>query len=125
MNALTNEEYIYLQQFEEHMRTAINNNYMRNIQTADIIKIGEIYTRLIGQTYRFNKNCGSCRLTLMKKIGAVYFAFSTQTKEVNDGKTSDRTEEPAAYGQNAEVERNNEGDKQRKDKRTNRKLVQE
>jgi hypothetical protein len=75
---LTKDEYEYLKQFEDRFITATKSNYSRAIQSTDLKKITDIYSRLIGQTYRNNSNCSTCVLKLLQRLSKYYFEYGTE-----------------------------------------------
>lgn len=78
MEKLTKEEYEYLQKFEKQINTATKSDYMRGIQKADVEKIGNIYSRLIGHNYVFNSGCSRCILKLIKSISSYYYECKSE-----------------------------------------------
>lgn len=63
----------YLKDFEKDMITALFHSYCRQIPTATLIEIDQIYIEETGKTLSTNFSCSACILKLMKAIGKVYF----------------------------------------------------
>lgn len=122
MAKLTQEQFEFLQKFEDRLISAVTAKYAVNILTADLLKIKDIYESIIEKHYTFNKNCSACRLKLLQRVAPYYFEFK---KEVENGKTSNLCEEPTTDGSHPQETRDNEGDKQRKNKKSNRGMVSE
>ena len=92
MKQLTEEQYEYLNQFEDRFICATKSNYCRNVQKQDVIKLKEIYEYLIEQEYRMSISCATCILNLIKRIAPIYFEYKEKLKE-NESRESGTTEE--------------------------------
>lgn len=58
-----------LKEYEPHFRNA-SNGYVRGIYSVDIAKLEPLY-RKMGYNIS-NKNCGSCLIGMLKKLGEAY-----------------------------------------------------
>ena len=128
---LTDEEFEILKKYDEQIRTASESNFAKDIQTKDIDTIADIYSRLIGQQYKYNKNCSKCRLKLLQKISTYYLNKlnnGTERKEDNgpyreERKTESLLQEQWISGQSTEDQRNSKGTGKRKNKNPDSELV--
>ena len=92
MEKLTKEEFEYLQKFETQINTATKSDYMRGIQKADVERIREIYSRLIGQKYVLNSSCSRCILKLIKSISSYYYEFKSEDTRKEASRKTDQNE---------------------------------
>lgn len=69
---LTQEEFEYLQKYEDRLASAANSQFIRALPSGVVHHMREIYSRLIGKTYSMNENCGGCVLTLCRKLNTPY-----------------------------------------------------
>lgn len=70
---MTKEDLIFLSEFENNFRTAIDSNYSRNIVKSKLEKMLEIYKRVTGRNYSLCTHCTTSILTFLRLIGDVYF----------------------------------------------------
>lgn len=70
---MTQEEIIFLSEFENNFKTAINSNYSRNIVKSKLEKMLDIYKRETGRDYTLCTHCTSSILLFLRLIGEVYF----------------------------------------------------
>lgn len=87
------EDFEYLQQFEDRFLTATKSNYARSIQSKDVEKIKAIYSDIIGQPYRMNSSCSACVLKLLQKVSPYYFEFKNEKeRREKESRKTDQTE---------------------------------
>lgn len=99
---MTKEEFEYLSQFDDRFNTATKANYARAVQSKDVEKIRDIYSRLIGQPYKMNTNCSTCVLKLLQKLSKYYFEHG----EKNSRETQESETEHNDVGQGNQEEGN-------------------
>lgn len=88
MEILKQEEYEYLKKYEDRLNSAISANYVRAIPSGVVHKMREIYSRLIGQTYSMNENCGACVLALCRKLYKPYEEYKQSIEGKSAGCTA-------------------------------------
>lgn len=62
-----------LSQWEDNFRTAVRADWARNPGSTGLRMIYDIYTKTTGDQRRYNDNCSSCILSLLKDCGRIYF----------------------------------------------------
>lgn len=72
---MTQEQYIRLQQFENHLFTAYKCNYVRMLDRNTAGNLAEVYEQLYNQKSRILNGCGHCVLTDLKRMGEDYFKY--------------------------------------------------
>ena len=92
MEKLTQEEFEFLEKYEDRLTSATTSNYTRAVPTGVVHRMREIYSRLIGKWYSMNEGCGSCILTLLKKLYTPYYEYK-QTIERNSARCTDEGEQ--------------------------------
>ena len=92
MEKLTQEEYDFLKEYEDRLNSATTANYTRAVPSGIVHKMREIYSRLIGKYYSMNESCGSCILSLLKKLYAPYYEYK-ETIENNSAGCSTESEQ--------------------------------
>lgn len=70
---MTQEEIVFLKEYEPNFTTAINSNYSRNIVKSKLLKMLDIYKRETGRDYNLCTHCSTSILAFLKLIGKVYF----------------------------------------------------
>lgn len=79
---MTQEQYIRLQQFENHLFTAYKCNYVRMLDRNTAGNLAEVYEQLYNQKSRILNGCGHCVLTDLKRMGEDYFNYQENIKVV-------------------------------------------
>lgn len=79
---MTQEQYIRLQQFENHLFTAYKCNYVRMLDRNTAGNLAEVYEQLYNQKSRILNGCGHCVLTDLRKMGEDYFNYQENIKVV-------------------------------------------
>ncbi|MBO7712583.1 MAG: hypothetical protein J6S85_03385 [Methanobrevibacter sp.] len=86
-------EFEFLKNYEDRLKTASTAAYIsKSMPTSVVHKMREIYSRLIGQSYAMNENCGGCILTLCRKLYPLYYEYK-QTIERNSAGCSTESEQ--------------------------------
>lgn len=106
MEKLTKEEFEFLKQYEDRLNTAVTSRYIRAIPSGSVHRMREIYSRLIGQTYSMNENCGGCILTLCKKLNKPYYEYK-QEIERNSTRCTTKTQPDTPEVSGGEVQTGN------------------
>lgn len=83
---MTNEDYIFLGEYSDHMRTASVRGWARNIGKRDRAKIRSIVENETGHKMTSNIYCSSCLVDLLLAVKPLYDSYIwqqlTQTEEV-------------------------------------------
>ena len=74
MRHFTNEELKALEQYEPRFKSAMELNYVRNLEPRYLITIKAIYDSATGVAYGLNSTCSHCVLAFMAAVGKKYFA---------------------------------------------------
>lgn len=90
MEKLNEQEFNFLKQYEDRLKSASNSAYIKSMPSAAVHTMREIYSRLIGQTYSMNENCGGCILTLCRKL---YKPYEEYKRTIEGNSAGQRTEE--------------------------------
>lgn len=113
MTKLTKEEFEYLKKFETQINTATKSDYMRGIQKADVEKIREIYSRLIGQNYVMNSSCSRCILKLIKLISSYYYDYGREDREKRKAEEEETQRKSDRYGDETQGNLEEAGERER------------
>ena len=63
----------YLDSYKKYLYTAWKHNYSYNFSRAILQEFEKIYTEETGITLQVNYSCSSCVLSLLSKVGKLYF----------------------------------------------------
>ena len=63
----------FLSGYEYSFRTAIENNYCRNLGGRKYRELNDIYERITGNKYAVNFGCPHCAIRFIKDLGKLYF----------------------------------------------------
>lgn len=77
---MTQEQYIRLQQFENHLFTAYKCNYVRMLDRNTAGNLAELFEQLYNQKSRILNGCGHCVLSDLKRMGEDYFKYKEKIK---------------------------------------------
>lgn len=78
---LTKAQYEALKPYEKDIKSAYKNSFLRMIG-SDFLKVAEIYADIFGQELtKSQKNCNTCRLNALKKLGELYINYETEPKK--------------------------------------------
>ena len=67
------EQYKYLEQLEESLGHAVNDNYFRVVNRQMLAELAKIYVDVFGGTTKILNGCSKCILTDIKRLGKAYF----------------------------------------------------
>lgn len=75
---MTQEIYESLEKFDKVLTNAVRCDFVR-VSSLDFCELAGIYTQLFGvELTQRQKNCNTCRLNALKKIGGEYFEYKEQ-----------------------------------------------
>ena len=80
---MTQEQYIRLEQFENHLFTAYKCNYVRMLDRNTAGNLAEMFEQLYNQKSRILNGCGHCVLSDLKRMGEEYFKYKENIKVVS------------------------------------------
>lgn len=69
MYTLTEEDVRFLDSISGKIRTAMKSDYARNMTSAQIERLRDLYRKMYGQDYVGSSSCSTCQLRLLKKVG--------------------------------------------------------
>lgn len=79
---LTQDQFSQLTNYENHLFTATNANYIRSVEMRDAQKLANIFHQVTKRTTNFT--CGRCMLEVCKVLGELYFNFKPiETKQID------------------------------------------
>lgn len=67
------EQYKYLEQLEESLGHAVNDNYFRVVNRQMLSELAKIYVDVFGGSTKILNGCSKCILTDIKRLGKAYF----------------------------------------------------
>jgi len=67
------EQYKYLEQLEESLGHAVNDNYFRVVNRQMLSELAKIYVDVFGGTTKILNGCSKCILADIKRLGKAYF----------------------------------------------------
>lgn len=73
------EQMELLKPFEGYFETAVKANWSRNPGRSGLKVIHEVFTKATGDPRRYNDNCNTCILNLLRDCGSIYFASKSVT----------------------------------------------
>ena len=88
LEKLTQTEYEFLKTYEDRLRSASNSAYIKPIPSPSVHQMREIYSRLIGKLYSMNEHCGSCVLTLCRRLYKPFKDYEDEIKRNTAGRTT-------------------------------------
>ena len=75
---MTQEIFERLNKFEKVLSNAVRCDFVR-VSSLDFCEIAGIYAQLFGvELTQRQKNCNTCRLNALKKVGEEYFAYQQE-----------------------------------------------
>lgn len=93
MEKLRQDEFEFLDRYKDRLISASQSAYInRSLPSAVVHKMREIYSRLIDRPYSMNEGCGSCILTLCRKLFYPYDEYK-QTIERNSAGCTTETQQ--------------------------------
>lgn len=75
------EQYKKLKQYEQHLTTALYCDYARNITTAGLQTLNEVYKELFNKESELGSGCGRCTLKALKELAKEYFNYKEKIEE--------------------------------------------
>ena len=75
------EQYKKLKQYEQHLTTAFYCDYARNITTAGLQTLNEVYKELFNKESELGSGCGRCTLKSLKELAKEYFNYKEIIEE--------------------------------------------
>ena len=75
------EQYRKLKEYEQHLTTALYCDYARNITTAGLQTLNEVYKELFNKESELGSGCGRCTLKSLKELAKEYFNYKETIKE--------------------------------------------
>ena len=75
------EQYKKLKQYEQHLTTAFYCDYARNITTAGLQTLNEVYKELFNKESELESGCGRCTLKALKELAKEYFNYKEKIEE--------------------------------------------
>lgn len=75
------EQYKKLKQYEQHLTTALYCDYARNITTAGLQVLNEVYKELFNKESELGSGCGRCTLKALKELAKEYFNYKEILEE--------------------------------------------
>ena len=75
------EQYKKLKQYEQQLTTAFYCDYARNITTAGLEILNEVYKELFNRESELGSGCGRCTLKSLKELAKEYFNYKEKIEE--------------------------------------------
>ena len=75
------EQYRKLKQYEQQLTTALYCDYARNITTAGLEILNEVYKELFNKESELGSGCGRCTLKSLKELAKEYFNYKEKIEE--------------------------------------------
>lgn len=75
------EQYKKLKQYEQQLTTALYCDYARNITTAGLQTLNEVYKELFNKESELESGCGRCTLKSLKELAKEYFNYKEKIEE--------------------------------------------
>lgn len=93
--AFNKEQMVALSAYEGYFETAVKASWSRNPGRDALKEIHAIFTSATGDQRRFNDNCSTCILNLLKDCGKVYFASKADEMVSDTKKVARKTKKNA------------------------------
>ena len=98
------EQYKKLKQYEQHLTTAFYCDYARNITTAGLQVLNEVYKELFNKESELGSGCGRCTLKALKELAKEYFNYKEKLEErmekAREGKNKEDNNKPTVEEEN-------------------------
>ena len=98
------EQYKKLKQYEQHLTTAFYCDYARNITTAGLQALNEVYKELFNKESELGSGCGRCTLKSLKDLAKEYFNYKEKIEErmekAREGKNKEDNNKPTVEEDN-------------------------
>lgn len=70
---LNEKQYEYLEQVEDHLKHAVNDNYFRIVNRNMLLEFHNIYKDIFKSDSKILNGCSRCILADIKQLATVYF----------------------------------------------------
>ena len=98
------EQYKKLKEYEQHLTTALYCDYARNITTAGLQTLNEVYKELFNKESELESGCGRCTLKALKELAKEYFNYKEimeeKMKKAREGKNKEDNNKPTVEEEN-------------------------
>ena len=98
------EQYRKLKEYEQHLTTALYCDYARNITTAGLQVLNEVYKELFNKESELGSGCGRCTLKALKELAKEYFNYKEKIEErmekAREGKNKEDNNKPTVEQDN-------------------------
>lgn len=98
------EQYRKLKEYEQHLTTALYCDYARNITTAGLQVLNEVYKELFNKESELGSGCGRCTLKALKELAKEYFNYKEKIEErmekAREGKNKEDNNKPTVEEEN-------------------------
>ena len=68
----TKEQVQRLEKYRKSFETAVKSGFARNMGTAALNEIEEVFNEAYGSKYEYNRGCSICVLGFLKKVGETF-----------------------------------------------------
>lgn len=72
---ITEDQYNKLKKYDKPLRQAYYHNYFTQVTSKQIQEIHNIYKEATGDLTPVNYACGGCQLSLLQRVGKIYFTY--------------------------------------------------
>lgn len=92
---MTQEQYEKLKQYESHLYTAKNCDYVRGLTAQTVKELADLYEEIISKNNNGLKSgCSRCRLRSLKDLARVFYQYQeAQAKEQEKAQEEEETQE--------------------------------
>lgn len=82
---LSKKELEILDKYESNFKTALRSNYTRNIPSAELDILINIYKRVTpnSESFKVCKYCSSAVLSFIQCLGKIYYKNKSRQKKIN------------------------------------------
>lgn len=98
------EQYKKLKEYEQHLTTALYCDYARNITTAGLQVLNEVYKELFNKESELGSGCGRCTLKALKELAKEYFNYKEKLEDkmakAREGKNKEDNNKPTVEEEN-------------------------
>ena len=89
---MTQEQYLRLQEFENHLFTAYKCNYVRMLTRNTSTILASIFEEYFNQKSRILNGCGHCVLSDLKRLGEEYYKYKDEIEKEKNIKVESQPE---------------------------------
>lgn len=87
---INDEDMKVLEGYQNSFRTAIENNYCRNLGVKKYNELNAIYQRITNARYVVNWGCPHCAIRFVQALGKLYFEELALRKQQESEKNADK-----------------------------------